>query len=126
MESIPVRIAELMQYHFAAEGSLQDDALAEDGTQRYKILPGPAFHEAGPDKDHFFGDQPVCIVSDKRTDRAVNDIRVDRGTYDYRVICVMVPVKFSTGAPTVIPSKSFGKRCARISACRPPVEQPSK
>src|SRR6266511_1734871 len=39
---------------------------------------------------------------------------------------VIVPVKLSTGAPTTIPSKSSGKRCAEISPCLPPVEHPSK
>ena len=38
----------------------------------------------------------------------------------------VVSTKFSTGAPAMIPSKSPGNRCAEISACRPPVEQPSQ
>jgi hypothetical protein len=35
-------------------------------------------------------------------------------------------VKLSTGAPTMMPSKSPGKRWADIRPWRPPVEQPSK
>jgi hypothetical protein len=35
-----------------------------------------------------------------------------------------VPAWLTTGAPTMMPSKSHGNRCASISPWRPPVEQP--
>ena len=38
----------------------------------------------------------------------------------------MLPIVPNDGSPAMTPSKSSGKRCASISAWRPPFEQPSK
>ena len=45
---------------------------------------------------------------------------------EFQLNPVMNSVQLKAGAPTTMPSKSSGKRCASISPWPPPREQPTK